>query len=90
MGVKRLCRRRAEGSIIVWIELVQNAIPINVVINFINHRNEADQRVYQFLSQKFRLFEGVFGVSNEVLGAVALDVDTGRAISARPAIPETR
>ena len=39
-----------------------------VVVNFINRKNEADQRVYQLLSEKFKLFEGVFGASDEVLG----------------------
>ena len=38
-----------------------------VVVNFLNKKNEADQRVYQLLDQKFRLFTGVFGASDEVL-----------------------
>ncbi len=41
-----------------------------VVINFCNTRNAADVRVYELLSQKFRLFEGLFGASNDVLGIV--------------------
>ena len=41
-----------------------------VVVNFLNKTNAADQRVYQLLDQKFRLFDGVFGASDEVLGAV--------------------
>ena len=52
-----------------------------VVLNFINLRNEADQRVYQLLSQKFRLFDGVFGVSDEVLGALESGVDVERRIA---------
>jgi SNF2 family DNA or RNA helicase len=40
-----------------------------VVVNFLNQKNEADQRVFQLLSEKFSLFEGVFGASDEVLGA---------------------
>ncbi|MBP7074109.1 MAG: DEAD/DEAH box helicase [Rhabdochlamydiaceae bacterium] len=39
-----------------------------VVVNFLNKNNAADQRVYQLLSEKFRLFDGVFGASDEVLG----------------------
>lgn len=39
-----------------------------VVVNFLNRKNGADQRVYQLLSEKFKLFEGVFGASDEVLG----------------------
>jgi len=39
-----------------------------VVVNFLNERNAADQRVYELLRHKFCLFEGVFGVSDEVLG----------------------
>ena len=37
-----------------------------LVVNLLNRSNEADQRVFQILSEKFRLFEGVFGVSDEV------------------------
>ncbi len=52
-----------------------------VVVNFLNRRNEADQRVFQLLSEKFRLFEGVFGASDEVLGAVESGVDIERRIA---------
>lgn len=52
-----------------------------VVVNFLNKRNEADQRVYQLLSEKFKLFEGVFGSSDEVLGAVESGVDIERRIA---------
>ena len=41
-----------------------------VVINFLNKDNDADRRVYQLLDKKFQLFEGVFGSSDEVLGAI--------------------
>jgi ERCC4-related helicase len=46
-----------------------------VVINFLNERNEADQRVLELLEEKFHLFSGVFGASDEVLGAVESGVD---------------
>lgn len=46
-----------------------------VVINFLNKNNAADQRVYELLSEKFHLFSGVFGASDEVLGAVESGVE---------------
>lgn len=51
-----------------------------VVLNFINKKNEADQRVYELLDQKFKLFSGVFGSSDEVLGAIESGVDIERKI----------
>lgn len=53
-----------------------------VVVNFINKNNAADQRVYQLLDEKFRLFNGVFGASDEVLGAVESGVDFEKRIAA--------
>lgn len=52
-----------------------------VVVNFLNRRNAADQRVFQLLSQKFRLFDGVFGASDEVLGALESGVDLEKRIA---------
>lgn len=46
-----------------------------VVINFINSRNYADVRVHELLDEKFNLFTGVFGSSDEVLGTVESGVD---------------
>ena len=51
-----------------------------VVVNFLNEKNAADQRVFQLLSEKFRLFEGLFGASDEILGAVESGVDVERRI----------
>ncbi|WP_164707211.1 SNF2-related protein [Arcobacter peruensis] len=51
-----------------------------VVINFLNKKNEADRRVYELLSSKFKLFEGVFGASDEVLGTIASGVDFEKRI----------
>jgi superfamily II DNA/RNA helicase len=51
-----------------------------VVINFINSRNEADQRVHQLLQDKFKLFDGVFGTSDEVLGSIESGVDFEKRI----------
>ncbi|MBV9500442.1 MAG: DEAD/DEAH box helicase [Acidobacteriaceae bacterium] len=53
-----------------------------VVVNFVNQRNAADQRVYALLKDKFRLFEGVFGASDEVLGALESGVDLEKRIAA--------
>ncbi|OWV70597.1 DEAD/DEAH box helicase [Rhizobium sp. R634] len=52
-----------------------------VVVNFLNQKNEADQRVFQLLSEKFQLFEGVFGASDEVLGAIESGVDFEKRIA---------
>ena len=46
-----------------------------LVVNFLNRKNEADQRVFELLDQKFNLFKGVFGASDDVLGAVESGVD---------------
>ena len=53
-----------------------------VVVNFLNKGNEADQRVFQLLAEKFSLFEGVFGASDEVLGAIESGVDFEKRIAA--------
>lgn len=52
-----------------------------VVVNFLNKRNAADERVYQLLSEKFSLFDGVFGSSDEVLGALESGVDLEKRIA---------
>jgi adenine-specific DNA-methyltransferase len=52
-----------------------------LVVNFLNRKNAADQRVFELLSKKFRLFEGVFGASDEVLGAVESGVDLEKTIA---------
>ncbi len=52
-----------------------------VVVNFVDRSNEADRRVYELLEQKFQLFDGVFGASDEVLGAIGSGVDFERRIA---------
>ncbi|MDQ2998889.1 MAG: DEAD/DEAH box helicase, partial [Chloroflexota bacterium] len=52
-----------------------------VVVNFLNRKNAADQRVFELLSEKFKLFEGVFGTSDEVLGAIESGVDFEKRIA---------
>lgn len=51
-----------------------------VVINFLNQRNEADQRVHTLLTEKFKLFSGVFGASDEVLGTLESGLDFEKRI----------
>lgn len=53
-----------------------------VVINFLNQTNYADQRVLELLSEKFHLFDGVFGASDEVLGSIESGVDFEKRIQA--------
>jgi len=52
-----------------------------VVVNFVDRSNEADARVYELLAQKFQLFEGVFGASDEVLGSIGSGIDFERRIA---------
>ena len=51
-----------------------------VVVNFLNKANAADLRVYELLAEKFKLFEGVFGASDEVLGSLESGVDFEKRI----------
>lgn len=53
-----------------------------VVINFLNQKNEADRRVLELLSDKFHLFDGLFGASDEVLGRIESGVDFEKRIAA--------
>lgn len=53
-----------------------------VVINFLNERNEADRRVLELLAEKFKLFSGIFGASDEVLGVIESGVDFEQRILA--------
>ncbi|OGR05831.1 MAG: ATP-dependent helicase [Deltaproteobacteria bacterium RIFOXYD12_FULL_50_9] len=53
-----------------------------VVINFLNERNEADRRVLELLTEKFNLFSGVFGASDDVLGSIESGVDFEKRILA--------
>ncbi len=50
------------------------------MLNFVDRSNEADGRVYEPLEQMFKLFEGVFGASDEPLGAIRSVVDVERRI----------
>lgn len=52
-----------------------------VVVNFLNEKNAADERVYELLDQKFKLFDGVFGSSDEVLGSIESGIDFEKRIA---------
>lgn len=52
-----------------------------VVVNFLNIKNEADKRVYELLDEKFKLFNGIFGASDEVLGSIESGVDFEKRIA---------
>lgn len=51
-----------------------------VVINFLNKTNWADQRIYELLKEKFHLFDGVFGASDEILGRIESGIDFEKRI----------
>ncbi|MCB4458140.1 SNF2-related protein [Leisingera sp. McT4-56] len=53
-----------------------------IVVNFLNERNEADKRVHTLLTEKFNLFDGIFGASDEVLGTIESGVDFEKRILA--------
>lgn len=53
-----------------------------VVINFLNEQNLADQRIYELLKEKFKLFDGVFGASDEILGRIESGIDFEKRILA--------
>jgi len=52
------------------------------VVNLLNRKNKAEARVYELLEKKFKLFEGVFGVSDEVLGTIERGIDFERKVLA--------
>src|ERR1700730_15282985 len=51
------------------------------VVNMLNLRNKAEKRVHDLLDQKFRLFSGVFGASDEVLGVIESGIDFERKVA---------
>jgi len=52
-----------------------------VVVNFLNSKNKAEERVLELLQAKFELFEGAFGASDKVLGSIYSGTDIEREIS---------
>ncbi len=53
-----------------------------VVVNFLSQDNRADHRVHELLQDKFSLFDGLFGASDEVLGAIEEGVDFEKRVLA--------
>lgn len=51
-----------------------------LVINMLNTKNHADKRLLELLQEKLSLFEGVFGASDEILGALGEGVDFEKRI----------
>ena len=51
-----------------------------LVMNFLNRSNAADARLYELLEKKLNLFDGVFGASDEILGALESGVDFERRV----------
>ncbi len=51
-----------------------------LVVNFLNRSNAADARLYELLGEKLALFDGVFGSSDEILGALGSGVDFERRV----------
>ena len=51
-----------------------------LVVNFLNRQNAADARLYELLGEKLALFDGVFGSSDEILGALGSGVDFERRV----------
>ncbi len=50
------------------------------VVNMMNRGNHAEARIVELLASKFNLFSGVFGSSDEVLGAIESGVDIEKRI----------
>jgi hypothetical protein len=51
-----------------------------LVLNFLNRSNAADARLFELLEKKLNLFDGVFGASDEILGALGSGVDFERRV----------
>jgi superfamily II DNA or RNA helicase len=52
------------------------------VVNMLNRKNQAEKRIYELLSNKFKLFEGLFGASDQVLGAIESGIDFEKKVLA--------
>jgi ERCC4-related helicase len=51
-----------------------------VVVNFLNASNAVEARVFELLENKFKLFNGVFGSSDEILGTIESGIDFEKRI----------
>tara|TARA_R110002049_G_scaffold199351_1_gene369459 strand:- start:11952 stop:14837 length:2886 start_codon:yes stop_codon:yes gene_type:complete len=52
------------------------------VVNMLNLSNAAEKRIHELLDEKFKLFDGVFGSSDEILGTIENGVDFEKAVLA--------
>lgn len=52
-----------------------------VVVNFSNKGNIAEERILELLTNKFRLFESVFGASDQILGSIEDGLDFEKHIA---------
>lgn len=52
-----------------------------VVMNLLNTQNVADKRVYEILSEKFELFQGVFGASDKAIGLLESGADFEKRVT---------
>lgn len=52
-----------------------------IVVNFSNKGNVAEERILELLTNKFKLFESVFGASDHVLGAIEDGLDFEKQIA---------
>ena len=52
-----------------------------VVMNFLNNANKADQLLFEILERKFKLFDGIFGASDEILGAIENEISLEKRVN---------
>lgn len=52
------------------------------VVNMLNRKNQAEKRIYELLKNKFNLFEGLFGASDQVLGTIESGIDFEKKVLA--------
>ncbi|MDQ2091154.1 SNF2-related protein [Marimonas arenosa] len=50
------------------------------VVNMLNRKNQTEARIFELLNEKFQLFDGVFGASDEVLGTIESGLDFEKTI----------
>jgi len=51
-----------------------------LVVNMLNTKNYADKRLLELLQEKLNLFDGIFGSSDEILGAIEAGLDFDKKI----------
>lgn len=51
-----------------------------MIVNLLNTNNYADKRVLELLTEKLHLFDGLFGTSDEILGAIGSGIDFEKQI----------